>query len=198
MKLHLRDKNPAVVAAWHDAFADVAAVTISEGDILELEGDAIVSPANSFGWMDGGIDLAYRDRFGARVEQSVQRHIHSHHNGELPVGQAALVHTGDVRIRTIVVAPTMRVPEPVPHTLNAYLAMRSALIAFRALERQLRQPSLLLCPGLCTLTGRMPPRQAAVQMRYAWSTVAGDDIRFVPPLRPATVAALHRNMLVSR
>lgn len=173
MNLHLRDKNPAVVAAWHVVFFGVANVTISEGDILDLEGDAIVSPANSFGWMDGGIDLAYRERFGHRLERAVQRQIESHHNGELPVGEAMLVHAGDERIRSVVIAPTMRIPERVPDTVNAYLAMRAALLAFRALERQMRRPCVLLSPGLCTLSGRMPPMRAAAQMRHAWDVVAG-------------------------
>ena len=30
-----------------------------DADILKVEGDAIVSPANSFGYMDGGLDLKY-------------------------------------------------------------------------------------------------------------------------------------------
>ena len=39
---------------------------ISEGDIFEggPEADAIVSPANSFGFMDGGIDMVYSRHFG--------------------------------------------------------------------------------------------------------------------------------------
>lgn len=32
-----------------------------EGSILDVEGDALVSPVNSFGFMDGGIDRAYVD-----------------------------------------------------------------------------------------------------------------------------------------
>ena len=39
---------------------------ISYGDIFKgaPAADAIVSPANSFGFMDGGIDYAYSDHFG--------------------------------------------------------------------------------------------------------------------------------------
>lgn len=194
MKLHLRDTNPAVVAAWREVFAGTADVTVSHGNILELTGTAIVSPANSFGWMDGGIDLAYRERFGERLERAVQREIETYHAGELPVGQAIMVHVGDQRIQTIVVAPTMRVPEPVRGTVNAYLAFRAALTAFRALERQMRESCLLLCPGLCTLTGRMPPLQAAIQMRHAWHVV----VERHAPIEAAVQMAAHRDMLVPR
>lgn len=197
MKLHLRDKNPAVTSALCAVFADVPEAEISTGDILELEGDAIVSPANSFGWMDGGIDDAYRARFDG-IEDRVQRQILERHNGELSVGEAFTVPTGDPLIHNLVCAPTMRVPGPVTGTVNAYLAMRAALLAFRALERQMRRPCVLLCPGLCTLTGRMPPMQAAIQMRYAWGAVTSDLARVVPTLRPDTAMAMHRDMLVPR
>ena len=69
LSLHLRDLGQPLVAAWQRAFAGVAAVTISRGDIfsdadgpvadgapIDVVADAVVSPANSFGFMDGGID----------------------------------------------------------------------------------------------------------------------------------------------
>lgn len=194
MKLHLRDKNPAVVAAWREVFADTPDVTISEGDILELEGDAIVSPANSFGWMDGGIDLAYRARFGARIEQVLQAAIREMLDGELPVGSALLVMTLDPRIPWMIAAPTMRVPEAVRGTVNAYLAMRASLLKF---ERKYHDTlgATLLCPGLATLTGRVSPMQAALQMRWAWHVVVE---RGAVLINPQHVIAAHRDMLVPR
>lgn len=54
---HLRDINAAVAKAWERQFAGLHDVEVSCGDILERRADAIVSPANSFGYMDGGIDL---------------------------------------------------------------------------------------------------------------------------------------------
>lgn len=186
LKLHLRDRNPAVVAAWRYFFDDVPDVTISEGDILELGGDAIVSPANSFGWMDGGIDLAYRERFGTRIERVVQTGIQTAFDGELPVGQAFIVGTDDSRIQNLVVAPTMRVPGPVIGTVNAYLAMRAALLAARE-----RPDVTLLCPGLCTLTGRMSPHRAAFQMRHAWR----DAIQHEGSASPLEIGFWHRHMV---
>lgn len=40
----------------------MAQVSIHEGSILDLEVDALVSPGNSFGYTDGGIDLEYTFR----------------------------------------------------------------------------------------------------------------------------------------
>ena len=39
-------------------FLEVENVTILHGDITTVACDAIVSPANSFGFMDGGLDYA--------------------------------------------------------------------------------------------------------------------------------------------
>jgi hypothetical protein len=59
LTIHLRDINAALVAAWERAFADAPDVIVTRGDLLEHAADAVVSPANSFGYMDGGIDLVY-------------------------------------------------------------------------------------------------------------------------------------------
>ena len=86
LTIHLRDISPAVVAGWQAAFADAPTVEVSCGDILECSADAIVSPANSFGYMDGGIDLAYSKFFGWELESTLRALLVDQHYGELPVG----------------------------------------------------------------------------------------------------------------
>jgi hypothetical protein len=54
----LRDVSADMVQAWQKYFLGVANVRTSLGEIFESSADAIVSPANSFGYMDGGIDVA--------------------------------------------------------------------------------------------------------------------------------------------
>lgn len=90
MKILIVDKNTAVVAALLAVGLDAV-----EGDIFDYPADAIVSPANSFGFMDGGIDLAYSERFGWHVQALVQSIIMQDYDGELLVGQATTVETGD-------------------------------------------------------------------------------------------------------
>ena len=144
-------RQPELGAAWEESFADVEAVEVSVGDILQLPADAIVSPANSFGYMDGGIDLAYSKHFGWEPEKRLRALLLADHHGELPVGQAVIVELGARGIRWLISAPTMRVPEPVHHTVNAYLALRAALRAAKADPRI----KTVLCPGLGTAEGRM-------------------------------------------
>jgi hypothetical protein len=86
----LRDIDPNVVQAWTIHFRGLVNVRISIGDIFELKADAIVSPANSFGYMDGGIDLVYVQRFGWELQDRLQSHLKEQHDGELPVGQATM------------------------------------------------------------------------------------------------------------
>ena len=63
-RILLIDRNAKLVAAWEQAFAPFPAVTAKEGDFFEEAADAMVSPANSFGVMDGGLDLAIRNELG--------------------------------------------------------------------------------------------------------------------------------------
>jgi O-acetyl-ADP-ribose deacetylase (regulator of RNase III) len=167
----LRDIDPDVVQAWQKYFRGVANVSISLGDIFEGSADAVVSPANSFGYMDGGIDLVYLHRFGWELQTRLQTHLRDEHDGELPVGQATIIETFDATIPLLVSAPTMRIPMNVSGTVNAYLAFRAAIRTVKLRNRE--APGTIrrvLCPGLCTAVGRMPPDLCARQMAAAYET----------------------------
>jgi O-acetyl-ADP-ribose deacetylase (regulator of RNase III) len=170
--VHLRDINTEVVCAWESAFADVPEVTISCGDIFEHTADAIVSPANSFGYMDGGIDLAYSKYFGSDLAANLRSLLAERHYGELPVGQAVLVATGHKSIPFLISAPTMRVPSSISRTVNVYLAFRAALIALTSYNQHAETPiGSLLVPGLGTGVGEVPAERAARQMRLAYDSI---------------------------
>ena len=171
-KVHLRDISAAVVGAWNHAFADVADVLVSQGDIFAHQADAIVSPANSFGFMDGGIDLLYSKYFGWSLQNDLQALLAEQHFGELPVGQAVVVATGHSSIPFLVSAPTMRIPADISATVNVYLAFRAALIAVLAHNAHARTPiQTLLVPGLGTGIGAVAPVAAARQMRLAYDAI---------------------------
>ena len=167
----LRDIDPDVVSAWQKYFKGIPNVRISQGEIFESSADAIVSPANSFGYMDGGIDLVYLRRFGWELQTRLQTHLREDHDGELPVGQAIIIETFDAAIPYLVSAPTMRIPMDVSNTVNAYLAFRAAIRAIKLHNRDMPQTiRTVLCPGLCTAIGRMPPDLSARQMAAAFET----------------------------
>src|ERR1700743_1397948 len=158
--------------AWRKAFSDVPGVIVVEGDILKGRCDAVVSPANSFGFMDGGIDLAYRRYFGIDLQSRVQSKIRTEFLGELPVGQAMVVPTGHNIVPYLVAAPTMRIPDRIADTVNVYLAFRAALLAVRAYN--IGSPTAiasLRVPALGTGVGAMPLIRAARQMHAAYVSV---------------------------
>ena len=194
MKFLLRDRNTALIDAWRDRFATAADVEVSQGDIFDLTADAVVSPANSFGFMDGGIDLVYSRRFGWELQERLQRLLRSDYDGELPVGQAVIVPTLNNDVSFLISAPTMRVPMDVSDTVNAYLAFRAVIRAVRHYNRTAANAiETILCPGLGTATGRIPPEVCAVQMLHAYRTShLGDTWR---PASLGDAVDAHRRML---
>jgi O-acetyl-ADP-ribose deacetylase (regulator of RNase III) len=174
MKLLLLDADAAICHAWRATFAGVEAVHIRNGRFESLPSafDCLVSPANSFGLMDGGMDAAIIDYFGLALEERVQQEIWRRHRGEQPVGTCILVPTEDPSCPWLAHCPTMRVPMNVSWSNHAYAALLAALVSAEAGGVQ-----VLACPGLGTGVGQMPPDVAARQMRYAFDIWKGSFIR---------------------
>jgi O-acetyl-ADP-ribose deacetylase (regulator of RNase III) len=164
MKLHLVDVNPQVVIAWREAFRAFPEVQISEADILTIAHNTIVSPANSYGFMDGGIDAVYLAFFGVSIQSKVHDAIQRRPEGHLPIGASVVIKTGHSRIPFMILAPTMTVPEAVSAD-NAYRAMRAVL---RLAGNDPVVGQQVFCPGMATLTGRVSPNESAMQMAEAY------------------------------
>ena len=164
MKLHLVDTDSVLVEAWREAFAPFPGATVQQGDLLAVAFNAIVSPANGYGFMDGGIDAAYVEFFGKRIETKIRDTIGQRPEGYLPVGASLAVSTGHPRIPHLIVAPTMLMPEAVP-TGNCYRAMRAVL---RIAGGNAEIGQSVFCPGLGTGVGAVPPQEAAREMAKAY------------------------------
>jgi O-acetyl-ADP-ribose deacetylase (regulator of RNase III) len=180
LRLSLGDLSGRVAAALADAFADADAVEVVVGDLLQLDCDAVVSPANSFGDMGGGIDKAIDDFHQGRAQEAVRAAIAERFLGELPVGSALIVELPGPRLPFVVAAPTMRVAGSIIGTINAYLAMRAALVAAALWNRGGGRPiRSLAVPGLGTGVCGLHPAEAAEQMRAAYDSVVGEGWRRV-------------------
>jgi O-acetyl-ADP-ribose deacetylase (regulator of RNase III) len=178
--LHTHDSRMA--DAWQAEFKSTDGVHVIQDDILTGQADAIVSPANSFGYMDGGIDLAYRKFFGHELQVRLQERIRTQFFGELAVGQATIVSTRHEAFPSLISAPTMRVPDRISDTVNVYLAFRAAIIA--VLEHNQREHSPIRSvrvPGLGTGVGGMSPTRAAFQMHAAFDAVLGEPTWSLDP-----------------
>ena len=182
MRIVLAALDEALARAWEAFCGDVPGVVVHRGSILDVECDAVVSPANSFGFMDGGVDALYQERFGSEIQQRVRAAIHDRHHGELVVGEAAIVETDDAAIPYLIAAPTMRVPMILRDSVNPYLATRAALLLVRfgtfAVGDYAGAPiadavRTVAVPGMGTGVGRVPAAVCARQMRAAIDNVMG-------------------------
>jgi O-acetyl-ADP-ribose deacetylase (regulator of RNase III) len=83
MKLHLIDSDLDVASALQSAFSGFAEVEVQHGDLLTVAEQCVVSPANSFGFMDGGFDRTLLSFFGTSIQIRVQDAIHRRPEGRL-------------------------------------------------------------------------------------------------------------------
>ena len=188
LKIILTATEPALLEAWEKFCGSLDCVAVHEGSILNAHCDAVVSPANSFGFMDGGIDARYSDYFGWHVQDRVRKLILEYHHGELLVGSADVVETDHAGIPYLIAAPTMRVPMVLgQETVNPYLAARATLLlALRGTFKIGRDAGkkisdhiqTIAFPGLGTGVGRVPFAVCARQVRAAIDEILAGQPNF--------------------
>ncbi|MGW4514397.1 macro domain-containing protein [Streptomyces sp. NPDC004393] len=192
LRVVLTDINTAVVQAWRAAFADMPEVEIRQGSILDEDVDAWVSPTNSRGRMDGGVDAVVKRYLGAGIQLRVQRAIRSQFAGALPVGGAVCVSSGAVKPRFLISTPTMETSsQNVSETLNVALACAAA---FQAIHQQnkkapgsIRSVALV---GMGAQTGRVPARVCANLMWTGYTLFNDYSFEDYDDLRSTIVAQL--------
>lgn len=136
-----------------------------------IEGhDTLVTAGNSYGIMDGGIDLAVREYFGKRVQVAVQDVIESEYLGILPVGSAVSVPVFKGQWRNLIYAPTMRLPMAVNKTNFVFYA---AMATFRAIAQNPERIERVVIPAFGALTGKVSATQVAKQIHAAWVQATG-------------------------
>jgi O-acetyl-ADP-ribose deacetylase (regulator of RNase III) len=205
MKIVLSAVDAPLADAWQRFCGNLECVTIHRGSILDLEVDAVVSPANSFGFMDGGIDGLYSSFFGWHVQDRLQKLIRERHHGELLVGTAEIVETDNARIPYLIAAPTMRVPMILRDSVNPYLAARAALLLIKfgafaagtlAGEPVARAVEAVAFPGLGTGVGQVGPNTCARQVAAAIEEVVLGGGGF--PVTWADAQARHQLLYTDR
>jgi O-acetyl-ADP-ribose deacetylase (regulator of RNase III) len=167
----LVDVNPKMVAAWRTTFENNPEVQVIHGSMLEVPASAWVSPTNSHGQMDGGLDAILKGHFGAKIEKRLQQEIAKHYGGVLPVGHATCVETGSAVPRYLISTPTMMTSsEDISDTLNVALACAAA---FQVIHMQnAKSPGSIrtvALPGLGANTGKVPVEICADLMWTGYS-----------------------------
>jgi O-acetyl-ADP-ribose deacetylase (regulator of RNase III) len=205
VKIILTARETELADAWKRFCGDLECVSIYRGSILDVSCDAVVSLANSFGFMDGGIDLIYSRYFGWHVQKRLQNAIATKHHGELLLGSAEIVETDNPRISYVIAAPTMRVPTILKDSVNPYLAARAALLLIKhgifsegilAGEAIADAIQTVAFPGLGTGVGRVEPYTCAHQMRSAIEDVILEKSTF--PQSWSDAQARHQRLYTDR
>ena len=74
---------------------------VGQGDLTEVEGDAIVNPANNHLWMGGGVAGIIKSKGGEGIEQEAVK------QGPVKVGSAVLTSGGTLRATYVIHAAAM-------------------------------------------------------------------------------------------
>lgn len=131
MKIYLLDSNHIITEQWQHYFADNANVEVVnmyfEDFMNSYDVECVVSPANSYGLMDGGYDRAISEYFGWGLMKVVQKKILDECFGEQLVGTSILVDIPNTN-KKLIHTPTMRVPSYIKEPMIVYYCMRSVLM----------------------------------------------------------------------
>lgn len=172
VELTLFDIQSHLIEAWTREFGDeYPEVTIIESELDSIEDhDCLVSPSNSFGLMDDGINLAISTMLPT-VQSRVQKMVADTYYGEQPVGTSLIVSTGDERFPYIAHTPTMRFPRNI-QAEAVYDATRAMLMAVMEGDEVIET---VACPGLGTAGGAVGPNSGARMMRLAYDSIFRRD-----------------------
>lgn len=175
MKIFLIDINKEMCDAWEKYFSEFTDVTIVNEDISRYENlhsiECITSPANSYGLMDGGYDLALTMIYGKTLQNAVQNYIAKHYYGEQVVASSFIINIPFSKQR-LIHTPTMRIPSPIVDSDIIYNAMRSTLIC--ALDNNVES---IIIPAFGGLTGMVPFDMVAKLMAKAYKQIFCNDIK---------------------
>ena len=169
MKIQLIDRSTEMCNEWKKHFEGCNDVIIHHGDFFSLPTDCIVSPANSFGFMDGGLDRTISKKLGWEIQKRLQEKIKHSMTGELLVGKAMLITTDNIDIPYCISAPTMRVPMILGReSVNVYLATKAVFAMLQEYDGIQPPINTITISGMGTGVGRVPCEICARQMRQAY------------------------------
>jgi len=126
------------------------AIIVQKGDLTQIACDAIVNPANSFGYMGGGVAGAIKRIGGIDIEKEAIS------QAPINVGKAVITTAGSLPCKHVIHAPTMKQPAMRIGVENVRLATLAAL----KLGVELKLKTIAI-PGMGTGVGRVPVIKAA-------------------------------------
>lgn len=198
MKIYLLDINDKMTEAWTEAFNPYFEnknnpVCVVNEDFVKFmnshpEIDTIVSPANSYGLMDGGYDAAITNYFGSNLMKDVQKEIIKEWHGEQPVGTSlsVVIHDNNDEVKfakgedgkysmmMLIHTPTMRTPEKIVDPRIVYQCMRTTLM-----EAIFTQAKIIVIPAFGGQTGGLSHETIAKMMVAAYEQIFVNSIKSI-------------------
>jgi len=128
-------------------------IRVLRGSILEVDSEVIVNPANSQGYMGGGVAGVIKKAGGEEIEREAVS------KAPIPVGEAVFTTAGRLKFKGVIHSPTME--EPAMRTTEE--KVRKAVRAALKLADEMCFRSIAF-PGMGTGVGRVPKDVSAKAM----------------------------------
>ncbi|MFW9915837.1 MAG: macro domain-containing protein [Candidatus Thorarchaeota archaeon] len=87
--------------------SEKASIEIVEGDLTQLDVDAIVNAANTQLWLGAGVAGAIRTRGGPTIQKECNDIISKYPTQSIPLGEAAITSGGNLKARWVIHAASM-------------------------------------------------------------------------------------------
>ena len=130
MKIYILDESSKKIEIVKQYFKETNVECVSERfhNFMKKESvECVVSPANAYGLMDGGYDLAITSWFGDKLQERAQKYIIKNYFGEQPVGTSFIINASN-NGQKLIHTPTMQTPRRIVDDFIIYQCMRSTLI----------------------------------------------------------------------
>jgi O-acetyl-ADP-ribose deacetylase (regulator of RNase III) len=168
MKIYILERNRRKAKVFEEIFEKEMVEVVCD-DFLDFMAttkvDCVVSPANAYGLMDGGYDLAITEWFGDQLQKRVQQYIIDNYCGEQPVGSSFIIDAGKDG-QKLIHTPTMRVPSKIVDASIVYQCMRTTLMT--AIKNDIKS---IVIPVFGGLTGGVADLTAAKLMWLGYKQV---------------------------
>lgn len=128
----------------------VPKIEIKKASIATIEAEAIVNPANSFGYMGGGVAGVIKKIGGQVIEDEAVE------QAPIQIGEACVTCSGDLVCKNVIHAPTMHSPAEKTDSHKVLCAVKAALEL--ADEQGFKS---LAIPGMGTGIGGLDKLEAA-------------------------------------
>jgi O-acetyl-ADP-ribose deacetylase (regulator of RNase III) len=176
--------NPIIsVISLNQKYIDIASNIIKNSFCKKIEEyipqrDIVfyVSPANSLGFMDGGIDKIYSEimfpGIVKKVKQSIRKYSKQNKLGQyyLPIGSSIIIKPKIINIPALknkecylVVAPTMLMPQSVNNTQNTYYATVASLYNIFKNSQFKHKNCEIIFTSMCCGYGNMQEKESFEQ-----------------------------------